>query len=246
MTALEALQMLKDYYAEEEKRRKSVHYKMPFYYYGFSDRYMTVHETGAPPEKGYYDIDLDGSVIKTNEFIKSDNHVPSVTISLSDLTGDYEIYNPVQTYKCGYIIFNNKNINIDCVLSKLYNKINHINDNCGDVNLQFCRRCHVDNVTYYSPESSPSVEGEIFKIRDLISYNTNRVKVGLAPYPFKKNIGKSSVAVYVKFVEFDHYVIYGGKKAREDRFNKALTNLLSYIDEDCKWVEMKSRKPLYE
>lgn len=238
MTVLEALQMLKDYAAEEEKWRKSIHYKMPFHYYGFSNQFMTIHEKGAPPEKGHYNVHLDGSVFQVNDFI--DGH-PVTELTLNDLTGEYELYNPVQTYMCGYIIFNNKNINIEDVLYNLYRKINHLGNEGGTDSPRLCGISTFDSFSY-----DDSVEVEVFTIKNLIEYNVNRVKVGLNPYPFKKNIGKKSPAFYVKLVEFDYKINKNGKKARQDRLNKTITNLLSYIDEDCKWVEMKSQKPLYE
>lgn len=204
-------------------------------YYGLCNRTVYIHHKGD--ESTYYVI------FDSKEVMKHVNDKYDSKLMLSDLTGDdYELYNPVQIYKAGYIIITEScNTNdIKRVISELYDKVEETEGVtlCGG---SFWDEGLTDSFSYYS---SNGTELEIGMIKDLTKENVDRKYYGLRAIPFNKEI-KNDDAFHVKFIHSTTEHGVDKYKKLADVALEELRQFLIDLEINFKWVETPIKKAVY-
>lgn len=219
-------------YGEECKRTMK-------FYYGYANGITDIHRKGNNTE--YYTIYRNGDVYKNT----INPQITDIDFRIEDLVGDdFELYNPVQVFKSGYIVLKNAKTEKDVkkVISKLCHYINTF-ELKKDISLLsgeiYWDNGLTDGFNFYTATQT-QIELEILTVKNLCKENVDRKYYGARVYPFNRRM-KNYNSFYVKFI---HNVKNDIDKKRGD----ALTELRQYlkeIDIDHEWVDMNIKHPIY-
>lgn len=216
------------------------------YYYGYVNDCIDIHKKGIEDE--YYTIIKNGHVVKCN-FEKRKRE----DMKISDLTGDdFEIFNCVQIFKCGYLKLENSNSarDIQEAITNFHNYIASLEDPLNsekNVPILCGGCCFYKGVTnkfhYYD---TAGIQVDVSTISELCKENVNRKYYDLHCIPFIKSM-ENEKCIRIDFIN----CIYDLDQ-REDHIKmskEALKHLLEMMDTigiSVKWVECKTNgKPIY-
>lgn len=227
---------LLNYESESRKTQK--------YYYGFSNRMVTIHHIGD--ESTYYTI-FDNK----NVMVKKIGSYKTASMTLDDLSGDdYELFNIVQILKTGYIVLDtDSELEIKKVISKLSEHIEwddegyrRKGDNipilCGE---SFWEDGVTDEFQYYATNE---IEVHVQMVRNLCKSNINRKYYGLRCIPFIKSISNSQ-AIHVEFIQSMNKGNYNEEYEKCEEALKELKTMLNEITDSFRWVKCNIGKPCY-
>jgi len=200
---------------------------------------INIHKIGSSDKDIYYALHSNGYIIDSNG--KRD-------YSIYDLVGEYEPYNTVQIFKCGYLVFNTSTFDeIKQIINNLHNKMQAeehdfavsekvkrflCGGSCWDKGL-------TEGFSYYA---SNGIQLNIYSIPEICRKNVRRSKFGKKCLPFAKEFKKEN-SIYVSF-ERNIKDPKGNFDKRCDEALKELKDLIGSIS-DCKWFNMKMSRYIY-
>ena len=217
------------------------------YCYDYSNGIIRIHRRKDRDTK-YFTIYKDGTV-----YVRDENMSFGDKIRIEDLKGsDYELYNPIQIFKCGYVFFPNSESSFDIkkYIRDLFNKIGCIEDDNlesieNDKDLNKKQPMLIGSsiwlhgyTTDFSYNSTSDIELTIRTIGELYKENINRKYYDKKCIPFIKDIHKNK-AFHVTFKE------YHNRENIQERCESALEELLSLIDEPHTWYECTMKKTIH-
>lgn len=220
------------------------------YYYGYCNNMVTIHH--KHDNYNWFVVHENGTVIVKNRY---NNDMKRLTID--DLkSNDFELYDPVQVYKSGYIVLEDikKEYDVKRNISKLYYYIQSFDDPYDDTcNESIPLLCGIavfnngvtDEFQFYTTDNSNSIELHLMTVGRLCKENVLRKHYDARVYPFNKNMSSNN-SIYVTFVT-------NNRNKQDDDIventNRALEELLGYmkdINVKCKWIDCNLKFPISE
>lgn len=192
--------------------------------------FVQIHEIGSDIKslyhKSYY-IYRNGTAI--------DEH--STDVDINDLTNDYEHYNPVQYFKCGYLMFEDNDYDmLRTHINILWGKIHEYLSYKHYITLSYFVEDNLINMLKYT--SPWNIDVTMYVIPELYKQNVLRKALGQRCLPFDKSIQKEN-GIYVAFSEFHD------KPDLEKRIDLTLKDLQKLLKVNTIWVDMNIKKPIY-
>ena len=206
---------------------------------------VCIHQKGN--KSTYYTIFRDGSIhITTKCDLQNCDRIKNI----NDLEGDdFEIFNPVQITKSGYIILSDSTSvkQVKEIISSLFYHIKRFNDEYSPytkspfiIDPSTWKNGLTDSFTYTVRDITGDTKVNICTIKSLCIENIGRRHYGIKCIPFIKNI-KNEKAFYVKFI--NHTFTDTNTNDRH-----ILDTLMSYMGEigvECKWRECNINTSIY-
>lgn len=218
------------------------------YYYEYSNRIVRIHHKNNNDE--WYVIDENGSVAKDN--LNGDYKMNFCHIN--NLTGDdFELFNIVQVIKAGYLVFELivydnavNDIRMRKIVSQLHHYIDALDDSKHTAIPYLCGgSCWTNGVTdYITYYAVNGIEVHVRTIKNLCQENVECNYYDAKSIPFIKSMDNNTT-IHVSFV----HMMYKNKYEEINaRCNEALEDLLTYMNTigiKCKWVECKTKYPVF-
>ena len=218
------------------------------YHDAYSYSNIQIHRKNNNSE--WYSVFADGSVTKYNIYgtmIRG--------LNINDLLGDdFELFNIVQIVKSGYLVIEKDNThitNMKVIISKLYRYIQSFDPplwNC-EIEHYIPHICGgsiwVNGLTdYFMYSGVNGIVVHVETIEHLCNENMQRKYYDMRPVPFIKSIDSSS-AIHICFIQCMYKPNCTGI---QKRCKDALQELIGYMDDieiKYRWIECKTKYPIY-